>query len=81
MPVCGYTVWATFGSDTDYFQPSTHKFMINLLVDDLDQALAQVEAGGAELVGAIVEYDLGRFGWFIDPEGNKVELWEAPTTS
>jgi predicted enzyme related to lactoylglutathione lyase len=50
--------------------------MINLVVDDLDGALSQVSDGGAEIVGEIEEFEYGRFGWFIDPEGNKVELWE-----
>jgi len=50
--------------------------MFNLVVDDLDGALVQVAEGGAEVVGDIQEEDYGRFGWFVDPEGNKVELWE-----
>ena len=50
--------------------------MFNLIVDDLDGALQQVQAGGAEIVGEIEVYENGRFGWFMDPEGNKVELWE-----
>ena len=50
--------------------------MFNLVVDNLDEALAQVREGGAEIVGAVEDYDYGRFGWFLDPEQNKVELWE-----
>ena len=50
--------------------------MINLVVDDLDAALAQVRAGGARLEGHVESHDNGRFGWFVDPDGNKVELWE-----
>jgi predicted enzyme related to lactoylglutathione lyase len=50
--------------------------MVNLVVDDLHGALAQVRAGGAELVGGIEGYPYGRFGGFVDPEGNKVELWQ-----
>jgi predicted enzyme related to lactoylglutathione lyase len=50
--------------------------MINLAVDDLDGALSQVVEGGAETVGGIEEQEYGRFGWFVDPEGNKVELWQ-----
>ncbi len=52
------------------------QYMFNLIVDDLDGALQQVQAGGAELVGKAEAYDNGRFAWFMDPEGNKVELWE-----
>lgn len=76
MPAGGRTVWAPFEADTSYFEPSDRPFMFNLVVDDLDAALAQVRDGGAEVVGEIEEYDYGRFGWFVDPEGNKVELWE-----
>lgn len=76
IPAGGLTVWAPFGRDTDYFSPSTREFMFNLMVDDLEGALAQVSEGGAEVVGKIMEESYGRFGWFVDPEGNKVELWE-----
>ena len=76
MPAGGVTVWAPFSASTTYFDPSTRDFMFNLVVDDLDGALAQVAEGGAEVVGEIQEEDYGRFGWFIDPEENKVELWE-----
>lgn len=75
MPREGYTVWAVFKESTDYFNPSGKEFMINIVVDDLEGALSQVKEGGAQIIGAIEEFDYGRFGWFIDPEGNKVELW------
>lgn len=80
LPPEGYTVWSAFPADTEYFEPSEQDFMINLIVDDLDEALAQVEEGGAERVGGIQEEDYGRFGWFIDPDGNKIELWEPKRT-
>ena len=76
MPDNSYSVWAPFARDTEYFAPSDKPYMFNLVVDDLDGALAQVAEGGAELAGDIEKYDYGRFGWFIDPEGNKVELWQ-----
>lgn len=76
MPSGGLTVWSPFSADTAYFRPSRQTFMINLVVDLLDEALEQVRRGGAEIVGEVEEYDYGRFGWFIDPAGNKVELWE-----
>ena len=78
MPPGSFTVWAPFEESTSYFDPATKQFMFNLVVDDLDGALDQVQQGGAELVGDTEEYEYGRFGWFIDPEGNKVELWEPP---
>ncbi|MGD8481445.1 MAG: VOC family protein [Gammaproteobacteria bacterium] len=81
MPSGGYTVWAPFQASSTYFGPSTKAYMFNLVVDDLDGALAQVREGGAEIVGEIEEYEYGRFGWFLDPDGNKVELWEPRETS
>ena len=76
VPPGGATVFSLFKADTDYFAPSAQPFMINLMVDDLDGALAQVEAGGATLVGEVLNESYGRFGWFLDPEGNKIELWQ-----
>lgn len=76
MPADSFTVWAPFAASTDYFAPSSKEFMFNLVVDDLPGALARVAEGGAKVVGEIAKYDFGRFGWFLDPEGNKVELWE-----
>lgn len=78
MPVNGYTVWSAFNSTTCYFSPSDKDFMFNLVVDNLEEALRQVRAGGAQEVGDIEKSEYGRFGWFIDPDGNKVELWQPP---
>ena len=50
--------------------------MFNLIVDDLEETLKQVEVGGAEVIGKIEKLEYGLFGWFVDPDGNKVELWE-----
>lgn len=75
MPNGGYTIWSPFKADTDYFQPSDQTFMINLIVDDVEAALAQVQAGGATIVGKPEHSEFGSFGWFLDPDGNKVELW------
>ncbi|MES2316502.1 MAG: VOC family protein [Pseudomonadota bacterium] len=76
MPPGGCTVFSPFKTGSDYFAPSKREFMFNLIVDDLDGALRQVTAAGAELAGEPQSFDYGRFGWFIDPDGNKVELWE-----
>ncbi len=78
MPANGYTVWSAFNSTTCYFSPSDKEFMFNLVVDNLADALKQVRAGGAEEVGDIEKSEYGRFGWFMDPDGNKVELWQPP---
>lgn len=76
MPVGSCTVLGLFDSDTTYFNPSERDYMFNLIVDDLDEAVSQVRNGGAEIIGEIERYSYGRFAWFLDPEGNKVELWE-----
>lgn len=76
LPPGSVGVWCPFPSDTTYFQPSANDFMFNLVVDDRDGALEQVKEGGAKLAGKPEDYSYGKFGWFIDPEGNKVELWE-----
>ena len=76
MPKNSVTVWSAFKSSTAYFAPSAKDFMFNLVVDDLSEALAQVREGGAQIVGEIEEYEYGKFGWFMDPDGNKVELWQ-----
>jgi len=76
LPAKAYTVWAPFKESTTYFDPSTSPFMINLIVDNVLSALGQVEKGGATLVGDPEDSEFGMFGWFIDPEGNKVELWQ-----
>ncbi|NNE06660.1 MAG: VOC family protein, partial [Xanthomonadales bacterium] len=78
MPENAFTVWSAFKANTEYFGESGQAFMINLVVDDLDAALASVKAGGAEVVPDREEHDFGRFGWFVDPDGNRVELWEPP---
>ncbi len=80
LPQAGYLVWGAFKSDTRYFDPASKQYMFNLIVDDLDGALRQVQAGGAELIGEVEACENGRFGWFMDPEGNKVELWELKSS-
>jgi len=78
LPENAYTVWSPFKASTTYFEPSDQAFMINLMVDDLDGMLARVVASGAKQVGEIDESEFGRFAWFLDPDGNKVELWQPP---
>ena len=72
----GYTVWGPFKHDTKYFEPSTASFMINFRVDDLDALLAKLRASGVEVDDKVEDHEYGRFGWVMDPEGNKIELWE-----
>lgn len=78
MPDNAFTVWSVFAEDTEYFGPSGQGFMINLVVDDLDAALNRVALAGGEVLPNREDADFGRFGWFVDPDGNRVELWEPP---
>ena len=72
----GYTVWCPFKDDTDYFDPSTQPFMVNYRVVDLDSLVAALKQEGVEVVGEIEQEENGKFAWILDPEGNKIELWE-----
>ena len=78
MPANAFTVWSIFASDTKYFGDPGQSFMCNLVVDDLDAALANVGAAGGVVIPDREEHDFGRFGWIVDPDGNRVELWEPP---
>ncbi|HJU42402.1 MAG TPA: VOC family protein [Vicinamibacterales bacterium] len=72
----GTTVWAMFNANTKYFAPSTAPFMINYRVNNLDGLLARLRAAGVTIEGKAVEDFNGKFGWVMDPEGHKIELWE-----
>jgi predicted enzyme related to lactoylglutathione lyase len=72
------TVWSPFPADTKYFEPSTQPFMINYVVDDLDALLAELRAKGVKVDDRVEDTPQGRFGWAMDPEGNRLELWQPP---
>lgn len=72
----GLTVWHVADADSQWFSPSDSSFMINYRVDDLDGLLAQLRADGVAVVGGPEAHENGRFAWIMDPEGNKVELWQ-----
>ena len=76
----GSTVWSPFSKDTEYFAPSEASFMINYRVDDLDAMLAQLRAAGVTVDDRIEESEFGPFGWAMDPDGNRLELWEPPAS-
>ena len=73
-----YTLWGPFSEDTNYFDPSPYPFMVNFVVDDLESVLVDLREKGVEVIDKIAEHEEGKFGWFIDPEGVKIELWEPP---
>ncbi len=77
-PCAGTTVWNVSAASTDYFAPSTSSFMVNYRVADLHALLTALRAEGCKVLDKVDESDFGKFGWVIDPEGNKVELWEPP---
>jgi catechol 2,3-dioxygenase-like lactoylglutathione lyase family enzyme len=74
----GTTAWAIFDAKSTHFAPSTAPFMINYRVDDLDALLAALKAEGVEVDPRVEESDDGRFGWVMDPEGHRIELWQPP---
>lgn len=78
LPANAYQVWSPFKQKTDYFQPSDKTCMFNFIVDDVPAALKRAAEGGAECVGKPQTDEYGTFGWFMDPDGNKVELWCLP---
>lgn len=72
----GMTVWHTADPDSEWFSPSRSSFMINYRVDDLEALLAQLRAAGVTVVGGPDTDFNGTFAWIMDPDGNKVELWQ-----
>lgn len=77
-PTTGTTVWTVFAAGDDYFAPSTSPFMVNYRVADLHALLEVLRADGCHVIEKIEESEYGKFGWVVDPEGNKIELWEPP---
>jgi predicted enzyme related to lactoylglutathione lyase len=72
----GFTAWSIFEEESTYFSPSTHDHMINYRVNDLDALMQKLKDNGVEIAGEIEEYEYGKFGWIVDPDGRKIELWE-----
>lgn len=70
------TQWSPFPKDTNYFKPSQKEFMMNFRVENLEKLLEILSSEGVQVVGEMQIYDYGKFGWIMDPEGNKIELWE-----
>jgi predicted enzyme related to lactoylglutathione lyase len=70
-----YTAWCLFPADTNYFGTKPQSFMVNYRVADMDRMLAQLREQGINIEGT-EDSEYGRFAWIIDPEGNRIELWE-----
>jgi predicted enzyme related to lactoylglutathione lyase len=77
-PGGGTTIWNVNAADTDYFAPSTSSFMVNYRVADLHSLVKALRDEGCNVFPKVEESEYGKFAWVMDPEGNKVELWEPP---
>ncbi len=77
----GATIWSVFDAGSTYFAPSTAPFMVNYRVKDLHAVLAALRAEGCEVDEKTDSSDFGKFGWVMDPDGNRIELWEPPSDS
>ena len=75
-PTGGTTAWSV--GDGSSFAPSTASFMVNYRVEDLHALLDQLRKEGCQVLEKVDESEYGKFGWVLDPEGNKVELWQPP---
>ena len=72
----GSTVFSFFKNETTYLDPSKSPFIINFRVKNLDTLLSQLQSEGVTIVGEPQTYSYGKFAWILDPDGNKIELWE-----
>jgi predicted enzyme related to lactoylglutathione lyase len=77
-PAGGMTVWSVSPETSKQFAPSSASFMVNYRVEDLHALIAALKAEGCNVLDKIDDSEYGKFGWVIDPEGNKVELWQPP---
>jgi predicted enzyme related to lactoylglutathione lyase len=71
-----YTVWSPFAANTKYFEPSTKDFMINYIVENIEALVDELKNAGVTIVDEIATYEYGKFVHILDPEGNKIELFE-----
>lgn len=78
-PVGGTTAWLVTSQESDAFEPSKAPFMVNYRVADLQALRTALKDEGCNVLDKVDESAYGKFGWVIDPEGNKVELWEPPS--
>lgn len=77
-PAPGSTVWSIGAAGSDHFAPSSAPFMVNYRVADLPALVEALREEGCDVLEKTEESQYGRFAWVMDPEGNKVELWEPP---
>lgn len=72
----GYLQWSPFSADTTYFAPSEKGYMINYRVAHIEALVDELKAAGVTVLDEIETYEYGKFVHILDPEGNKLELWE-----
>jgi predicted enzyme related to lactoylglutathione lyase len=77
-PIAGTTIWSIASAVGDHFAPSNATFMVNYRVEDLYALVKVLREEGCNVLEKTEDSDYGKFAWVIDPEGNKVELWEPP---
>ena len=77
----GSTAWSTFPETTKYFEPSAKEFMVNYRVDDIEALVEQLKTEGVTIVDQIEDSDFGKFVHILDPEGNKLQLWEPKASN
>ena len=77
-PEAGTTIWSIGSADGDSFAPGKAPFMINYRVADVRRLLEVLRSEGCNVLEKTDDSEFGKFGWVIDPEGNKVELWQPP---
>lgn len=70
------TAWSPFSESTKDFEPSTKEWILNYRADNSDALLEVLKTEGVRVAGELESYESGKFGWILDPEGNKIELWE-----
>jgi predicted enzyme related to lactoylglutathione lyase len=78
QPTTGTTIWSIGDATSSQFEPSKSSFMVNYRVADVHALVAALRAEGCQVLDKVEDSEYGKFGWVIDPEGNKVELWEPP---
>lgn len=74
----GMTVWSISSEDSNYFDPSSSRFMINYIVNDLHSVLTELRNEGCDVDPNSQDTEFGKFGWVMDPEGHRIELWQPP---
>ena len=75
-PSKGTTIWSVSSADGKQFAPSKSTFMVNYRVEDLAALLKALREEGCNVLEKTDDSEYGKFGWVMDPEGNKVELWQ-----